>query len=197
MRQKVPETMQEEHNQHQWPLVTDLVRGELHAYLAEACSPTVQGLATHCAPWTVRDLTAHLAVTFRRFADMLDQSRAGDLSPPFAREDLTAINLLEVDRFAGDPCKELCVQAERFLNAVTDPDERMSHQRGPVPVALQVLFGLNELALHRHDLEEAVDRAWRPDDAIVDELLPVWELVLGGLPPGKDGWQRILTASGR
>ncbi len=131
------------------PLVTSLVREELAAYLTAVGDATVQSLPTRCPPWTVRDLTTHLAVTFRRFANMLEQSRAGDLSPPFAREQLTAINLQEVEYFTGDPLGELQTQAERFLLAATDSDEVVGHQRGPIPAELQVLFGSNALALHR------------------------------------------------
>jgi uncharacterized protein (TIGR03083 family) len=145
----------------------------------------------------VHDLTAHLAITFRRFADMLVQSRTGDLSPPFAREDLTAINLRQVKSFTADPLAELQAQAERFLALATDPEELMAHQRGPIPVELQMRFALNELALHRQDLEEARGNEYRPARPVIEVLLPLWEDVLGGLPPSGDPWQRILVASGR
>jgi uncharacterized protein (TIGR03083 family) len=180
-----------------WPLVADLVRAELAAYLEVAHIPQVQPSPTRCAPWTVRDLTAHLAVTFRRFADMLEQSQRGDLSPPFGREELTARNLREVEKFQGDPFAELQIQADRFLAGATDPDELMAHQFGPIPVGLQVLFALDELALHRSDVEEARGGSYRPSGKVIEALVPVWQRVLGGLPAGPDPWRSILIASGR
>ena len=180
-----------------WPLVTDLVRAELRAYLDAARSAEIEALPTRCSPWTVCDLTAHLGLTFRRFGDMLEQSRSGDLSPPFGPQELPARNLRNVEQFEGDPLAELAAQAERFLAAAVSSDELMAHQFGPIPVGLQVLFGLNELALHRHDLEEARGGSYRPDSRVIDALVPVWERVLRGLPPGEDPWQRILIASGR
>jgi len=73
-----------------WPPAAELVQAELGAYLDAASDPDVAGLATRCSPWTVRDLTAHLAMTFKRFVRMLEQSHPGDLSPPFARGELAA-----------------------------------------------------------------------------------------------------------
>lgn len=183
--------------ERQWSTVTELIRAELQSYLAAAGAPEVQSLPTRCIPWTVRDLTAHLAITFRRFADMLAQSRTGDLSPPFARDELTVINLRQVERFTDDPVADLPAQAGRFLSLATDPAELMAHQRGPIPVGLQAHFALNELALHRHDLEEARGGDYRPADQVIAALLPIWKEVLGGLPPGEDDWTRILAASGR
>jgi uncharacterized protein (TIGR03083 family) len=179
------------------PGVRALVRAELSAYLDAAGDPDAMGLPTRCSPWTVRDLTAHLAMTFKRFARMLEQSRAGDLSPPFAREELAAENLRAVAAFTGDPRAELRRWAEGLVAAATDPDEPMAHQFGPIPVGLQLLFGLDELVIHHDDLAAALGSAYRPPDPVVRALVPVWERALRGLPPGADDWARILAASGR
>lgn len=180
-----------------WPLVTDLVRAELTAYLDDASLPGVQMLPTRCTPWTVRDLTAHLALTFRRFAEMLESSRHGDLSPPFAPEELSAHNLQAVETFQGDPAPALASEADRFLRAVREPDELMAHQFGPIPVSLQVLFGLSELAIHHDDLEEARGRAYRPADRVIEVLVPVHERVIGGRAPAADPWIAVLANTGR
>jgi uncharacterized protein (TIGR03083 family) len=177
--------------------MAEWVRRELRGYIDAASPPTVQTLPTRCSPWTVRALTAHLAVTFQRFADMLARSRTGDLSPPFAPHEITEINLREVELFAGDPFEQLQVQAERFLSMASDPGEVMAHQRGPIPVGLQMRFALNELVLHRHDVEEARGGGYRPEQPVIQELLRMWEEVRGGLPPSGDSWHRILAASGR
>jgi hypothetical protein len=145
----------------------------------------------------VRDLTAHLAMTFRRFADMLEQSRRGDLTPPFAAADLITENLQAVERFQGDPLVELERQAHRFLALISNPNECMAHQRGPIPVSLQLLFALNELAIHRDDLEVARGSRYRPADEVIEALIPIQEQLLGGLPSCGDPWQSILVRSGR
>jgi hypothetical protein len=145
----------------------------------------------------VRDLTAHLALTIRRFAEMLEKSRHGDFSPPFAPEELSAHNLQAVERFRGDPATALALNADRFLKAVREPDELLAHQIGPIPVSLQVLFGLNELDIHHDDLAEARGSSYRPDDRVIEVLIPVHERVLGGLPPAADSWTAILANTGR
>jgi len=61
-----------------WPAALDWSAVELRGYLAAAADPAVQGLATRCPPWIIRDLPAHL-VTFHRFANLLRNAEAGDL----------------------------------------------------------------------------------------------------------------------
>jgi len=182
---------------NEWDTVVDLVRRELRDFVAAASPATVQTLPTRCSPWTVRDLTAHMAITFRRFADMLVQSRTGDLSPPFRADEITAINVRQVESFAGDPIRDLQTQAGRFLSLASDPEEMMAHQRGPIPVRLQMHFALSELALHRHDVEEAKGSDYRPPEPVILALLPVWEKLRPGAPPSGDPWQHVLGASGR
>jgi uncharacterized protein (TIGR03083 family) len=171
-------------------------RRELAKYLAAAADPAVAELPTRCAPWTVKDLTAHLAATFRRFADLLDASRAGDFSAPFAREELAAENLRAVREFDGDALAELDLQATRFLDAVAAPNELIAHQFGPIPVGLQVMFGLNELAVHQDDLAQAAGGSYRPEGEVVVALATMYGRVFG-LPDGDDLWTRLLTATGR
>jgi uncharacterized protein (TIGR03083 family) len=180
-----------------WPLTTDLVRAELAAYLEDAADPALRGLQTRCTPWTVSDLTAHLALTFRRYLELLRRSRAGKLDPPFAPEDLSAQNLRAVSTFRGDPFQALEASALRFLHSATDADELIAHQFGPIPIGLQILFGLNELAIHHDDVEYASRRRYRPPSSVVRALVPVWERVLGGLPPADNEWAAMLAASGR
>ncbi len=180
-----------------WPLTIDLVHDELTAYLEDAADPTLRGLPTRCPGWNVSDLTAHLALTFRRFLDLLRRSRAGDFAPPFAPGDLATENERAVSIFRGDPFTALDASAFRFLHAATDPDELIAHQFGPIPVGLQIRFALNELAIHHDDLAPATRRRYRPPSPVVHALVPMWERVLGGLPPAGDDWAAILAASGR
>ncbi len=65
-----------------WPWVPERTRRELAAYVKIASKQQFRNLETRCEPWTVDDITTHLAVTFQRFADMLLQARAGDPAPP-------------------------------------------------------------------------------------------------------------------
>lgn len=179
-----------------WPVALEWTRRELRAYLDAAADPARQDRPTRCPQWTVRDLTAHLAATFRRFADLLAKARAGDMSEPFPPDRLGEENLRAVREFSGDPVQQLERQAHRFLDSVRSPDERMSHQFGPIPVGLQVMFGLNELAVHHDDLADAVGERRRPDDEVVRALAEVYGAVFG-LPPGDDSWERLLAATGR
>jgi uncharacterized protein (TIGR03083 family) len=180
-----------------WPLPADLVRAELEAYLDDVADPALRGRPTRCAPWTVSDVTAHLAMTFRRYLDRLRRSRAGKLDAPFARDDLDAENQRAVSNFRGDAFQALEASTLRFLHMATDPDELVAHYFGPIPIGLQVLFGLNELAIHHDDVDYAGGRRYRPPSSVVRALVPVWERVLGGLPPAEDEWAAILAASGR
>jgi uncharacterized protein (TIGR03083 family) len=180
-----------------WPLPADLVRAELDAYLEDVADPALRGRPTRCTPWTVSDVTAHLAMTFRRYLDRLRRSRAGKLDATFAPEDLSAENLRAVSAFRGDPFQALEASVLRFLHSAMDPDELITHYFGPIPIGLQVLFGLNELAIHHDDVDSADGRRYRPPSSVVRALVPVWERVLGGLPPAEDDWTAILAASGR
>jgi len=181
-----------------WPMVADWSTLELGGYLASAADPAIQDVATRCPPWTIRDLTAHLAATFRRFADQLDRAIAGDLTAPFGPGDLSRENLRAVELFRGDPLRALEQQATRFLReAVRAPAGRlMGHQRGPVPVGLQVIWGLGELAVHHDDLADATGASYRPGDAVVAALVAAKEAT-DGFQAGSDPWLDYLRSAGR
>ena len=175
------------------------VRAELAAYLAEAANPAAQSLPTRCPPWTVRDVSAHLAETFARFGRLLAQSRAGDFTPPFSPTELSAENLRTVAAFPGDPLPVLEAEATAFLDAAGDQDELIAHQFGPLPMRVQLGFALSELAIHHHDLAEALHKDYAPPAETVALLAHAWT-ALGGLPiaePGDTDWKRVLRASGR
>jgi uncharacterized protein (TIGR03083 family) len=179
-----------------WPDAVVWSREELRSYLRAAADPGLQDLPTRCPPWTVADLTAHLAVTFQRFAGQLGRARAGNLDPPFPPDQLTAENLRAVAAFRGDPLSELSVQAGRFLGSVGDPGELIGHQRGPVHAGLQVMFGLNELAVHHDDLAHALGGSYQPAAHIASALASMYGAVFG-LPAGPTPWDRVLRATGR
>jgi uncharacterized protein (TIGR03083 family) len=179
-----------------WPLVSDLVRGEV-ASLLEAAAP-IRELPTRCKPWTVEGVTAHLTQTFRRFGEMLAQGRAGDFAPPFAPHEISQVNLKAVEEFEGDAFVALRRNAESFLAAVTDPDEPMPHQMGVIPAGLQVRFALSEVVLHRDDVEDARGARYRPGEEVVDAMVHLWEGVLELTEIEiEEAWARILEASGR
>lgn len=175
------------------------VRAELAAYLADAADPAAQTLPTRCPPWTVRDVSAHLAETFARFGRLLARSRAGDLTAPFGPADLGAENLRRVEAFTGDPLEALAREASAFLDAVRDQGERIAHQFGPISMRLQLGFALSELALHHDDIAHAQRRLYEPPPETVDLLARMWG-ELGGLPiaePSDTDWKRVLRRSGR
>lgn len=173
-----------------WPWTPDLLRRELTNYLDVAVA--MPDSPTACPPWTVTDLTAHLAVTFRRYRVLLGRSRSGDFTKPFEPEELSRWNLSTVADFTGDAFAELPEEIDGFLAEAQNPMEMMANQRGPIPVALQMLFGLNELALHHHDVVP-----YRPERTVLEPLLDMWQRRYAPLPEEPDPWHRILLASGR
>ena len=179
-----------------WPLAIPQARAELQGYLSAATAPGLAPKQSLCPAWTVSQVTAHLAATFARFAGQLAKSRGGDLSPPFAPDELSAQNLRAVAAFTDDPVRELQAQAARFLGMVTDPAEPMAHQRGPIPAGLQVLFGLSELAVHHYDVTAPFGPGYRPPDPVPELLLGTFAQI-AALPGGTDPWHRILRMSGR
>jgi uncharacterized protein (TIGR03083 family) len=179
-----------------WPQAVGWSRAELRAYLAEAADPPSQALPTRCPPWTVSDLTTHLAATFGRFADQLAKARDGNLDAPFPPGQLSSENLRAVRDFRGDPLGELARQAGRFLGSVNAVEEQIGHQHGPIPMGLQVLFGLAELTVHHDDLGHATGSSYRPAGDIVAALADMYRAVFG-MPAGPDPWACLLQASGR
>ncbi len=184
--------------QEQWPLVAELVRAECDAYILDARDDATWVQPTRCPPWTVLDLTRHLAATFHRYVELLRRTRAGETRAPFTPDELGEENLRAVREFAGDPHDTLCEEVARFASLAGDPAEPILNQRGTVPVGLQMRWGLNELAVHHDDLAQAVGRAYRPPDAVIDAIVPAYEPLGRGAPDaGEDRWAWILRATGR
>lgn len=181
-----------------WPMAVDWSAIELGSYLTSAADPAIQRVPTRCPPWTIRDLTAHLAATFRRFADQLDRASSNDLTAPFGPGDLGRENLRAVELFRSDPLQALERQATRFLDqARRSPVGRlMGHQRGPIPVGLQVMWGLSELAVHHDDLADATHTSYRPSDRVVAALVAMKESI-DGFEAGGDSWLDYLRSTGR
>ena len=182
-----------------WASVIDLTLTELVSYLDDAVRPELRSAVTRCAPWTGDELTSHLAATFWRFTAMLEQSRQGDLTAPFGRDALAAENSRAIASFIDDPTGQLDAAAERFCELVDDPSEIMAHQFGPIPVGLQAIFGLNELAIHHDDLLSASGRSYHPPPAVINALVPAWTGPLGhpDVATADDRWHAVLRASGR
>ena len=182
-----------------WPLRTDLLRSEADAYIEDARVSELQTLPTRCPPWTVHDLTKHLAATFHRYVELLRRSRTGDFRAPFAPEDLAEENLRAVREFMGDPIETVCEEVARFISLVRDPEEPMINQRGTIPVGLQVCFAINEFAIHHDDLAGARGGSYRPSDEVVGVLSQTWKALTAGETPaaGTDTWGWIIERSGR
>ena len=49
-----------------------------------------------------------------------------------------------------------------FCADLTEGEELMPHQHGPIPVGLQVLFGISELAIHHDDVAVAAGHRYLP-----------------------------------
>jgi uncharacterized protein (TIGR03083 family) len=180
-----------------WPDGREVLRTELDAYLAEVGGGRLDPLATRCPPWSVRDVTTHLAETFARFGRMLAQGRTGDFAPPFPASELDAENLRAVAEFEGDPARELRHQAEAFVGSVDDLEEPMPHQLGTIPAGLQVLFGVMDLAMHHDDVAVADGRGYHPPGATIAAILPVAQRLFGMPEVEGDPWPALVAGSGR
>ncbi len=179
--------------------LVDLLRAELDTYLITASRPEVRTASTRCAPWSGDDVTAHLVATFQRFTAMLQQSRAGDYTAPFGRDDLSAENLAAVANLEGDPLTLLGRAVTEFCELVDDPMELMAHQMGPIPVLVQISFGLSDLVLHHDDLLAAVGERYEPPTKTLFPVVAAWTDVIGfsELEGADDVWSTLLTVSGR
>jgi hypothetical protein len=131
-------------------------------------------------------------------ADQLDKANAGDLTAPFEPGELSRQNRRAVDLFSGDPVQALGEQATRFLREAGrgQAGRLMGHQRGPVPVGLQVIWGLSELTVHHDDLAHAIGTSYRPGDSIVTALVTMKDAV-DGFHAGDDPWLDYLRSIGR
>jgi uncharacterized protein (TIGR03083 family) len=178
-----------------WADLRPHLRAELDSYLAEV--PTLdQGLPTRCTGWTVCDVTKHLATTFERFCAMLDQGRGGDMTPPFAMDEMDDWNERAVREFVGDPDASLREWGGRFIAMCDDPDELMPHQRDTIPVGLQQAFGLMDLAMHHDDCSVAAGRRHHPSAEVVEALYAVFDRIDGW--EDTDGtWDGLVHDSGR
>jgi uncharacterized protein (TIGR03083 family) len=172
-------------------------RQELARYLDDVADGSLDGLVTGCVPWTGRDVTVHLAETFRRFSRMLDQGRRGDFTPPFTPDELDAENLRAVEDFTGEPVEALRSAAGRFLDEVDDLDEPVPHQLGTIPTGLLVLFGVLDLALHHDDVLVPAGRRHRPEPSTLEAVRPVIVRLFGVDPGQDDPWAVIVVGSGR
>jgi uncharacterized protein (TIGR03083 family) len=182
-----------------WPLRADLLRHEADAYISTVRDQSTWELPTRCPPWTVADITRHLAATFHRYVELLRRSRTGDFRKPFRPQDLAEENLLAVREFTGDPIESACEEVARFISLASDPAEPMINQRGTIPVGLQTCFGINELAIHHDDVAAARGGAYRPSDEVIALLVETWKSLTKGKTPsgGHDPWAWILKRSGR
>jgi uncharacterized protein (TIGR03083 family) len=181
-----------------WPLRADLLRSEADAYITTVRDPSAWELPTRCPPWTVLDVTRHLAATFHRYVELLRRSRTGDFRPPFKPEDLAEENLRAVE-FTGDPIDSACEEVARFISLAHDPAEPMINQRGTIPVGLQMCFGINEFAIHHDDVAAARGGTYRPSDEVVGVLVETWRALTAGESSrsGADPWRWVLERSGR
>lgn len=180
-----------------WPDGVALTRRELSGYVDDVADGSLDALATRCSPWLVRDVTIHVAETFRRFQRMLDQGRGGDFTPPFTPDELDAENLRAVAAFTGDPVDALVTAVNGFLDDVDDLDEPMPHQLGTLPAGLQVLFGLMDITMHHDDVRSAAGDGYRPEPETIEAVLAVAERLFGMPADQADPWLVMLTGSGR
>lgn len=180
-----------------WPDGRSLLRREVDAYLGDVADGTLDDLPTRCEPWTVADVTTHLAETFLRFDRMIERGRHGDFAPPFGMDELDAENQRAIDAFSGDPVRALAEQTDALLAAATDLDEPLPHQVGTIPVGLQLLFGLMDVAVHHDDVLAAAGRRYPLPADVVAALLPVAQRLFGMPPDVDDAADALIQGTGR
>lgn len=179
-----------------WPLCGDLLRRETDAFVLEQVDPA---LPTRCAPWTVADVRKHIAATFYRFNELLRRGRVDNFVQPFAPDELDAENQRAIDAWptGRDPSRAVCEQVGRFLALAVDADAPMPHQRGVIPVGLQMRWGLADVVIHHDDIAGAQGREYEPEPDVVNAIVPAYEALGGAHAPRQDRWAWILERSGR
>jgi uncharacterized protein (TIGR03083 family) len=135
--------------------------------------------------WTVRDATAHVVTTARRYGEG-PEGRGTWVAHP---RELGALNDAENQTLAGLDLPELAARLRRDLTALaaqvraygTAPPSFTFH--GGERVAADVALGiqLGELVVHGWDIARTVARPWPIDPGDV-------ELILDGVEPILPGW---------
>ena len=128
---------------------------------------------------------------------MLDKGRGADftaLCSPMSSKPRTSTPSRS-SRARRSPA--LVTAANGFLDDVTDLDEPVPHQLATIPVGLQVLFGLMDIAMHHDDVLSVTGRRYRPQDDTIAAILPVAERLFGMPPDQDDPWALMVMGSGR
>lgn len=186
-----------EHLSGPWPDGRTLLRREVDSYVAEVADGSIDRLPTRCPPWTVADVTTHVAETLRRFDAMIDQARTGDFTPPFAPDETDGENLRAVAAFDGNPVDALGEAADGLLERTVDLAEPVPHQIGVVPAGLQVLFALFDITLHHDDVLDATGGRYAMPDDVVEVLRPVAVALFGIDRDETDLATVLMVGSGR
>jgi uncharacterized protein (TIGR03083 family) len=159
---------------------------------------------SRCEGWTIGDVFAHLCGDFERWARWLGAALSGDLTQPFALEQLAADNAALLEQYAGVDPPHLLVALERsagdYINRLANvlPSVPQAHPRGTITVGDQILWAASECALHGWDIATALDMTWEAP-AGLPRIYNAW--LHSPLPPlpedEADPWTAILRASGR
>ncbi|MCC6176309.1 MAG: maleylpyruvate isomerase family mycothiol-dependent enzyme [Chloroflexi bacterium] len=174
--------------------------------LVESLSPADWDRISTCAPWTVRQLVAHVVRSAESYLTSIERGLQGNLEPAHPR----SYRITRMDEIAALPPKQIAADLraidERFQREIEalrpDKVETLGiHSHGPRNVRWFTHQRLAEVAFHRWDLERSVERPADFDTATAAELLPM--LVEENLPayikgeyPRHTGRFRLSVAGG-
>ena len=136
-------------------------------------------LPTPCTEWTVADLTAHIVLGNRMFAQILTGGPAPDLADG-ARADRGQI---EGDRLpAYDEASDRLMAAFGSAGVL---DQLFTVPFGTVPGSVALHLRITELLVHGWDLARATGQRIEVPDSLAEQELAFSELALSQVPPGR------------
>ncbi len=172
-------------------------------------------IITVCGDWSAAELARHLLGVARWYHEWLDRAIAGDVSLPFAAEELDERNAAVIDSLGHltgpQALAEMLPLAENYLNRAAEHMELpYGFPFGISTVGTHLAGVAGEWHLHAWDFSTAGNNLHVPENQ--GEIFRAVAKLIGGTQGGAQGfvtklmtplvsrhnaWNRLLTASGR